>query len=118
MRVLHSARRNSSTPRGRTTESWSATAKRASRSLGAIRSNPLKSMMLPQRLATWLSATRKEFPGMAPMSAGIVWRLKIPCRKSLNTTASIAAPSTWTTSWRRTRSEMDRLSSVSILTRR
>ena len=43
---------------GRTPESWSPSAKRASRSFGVIRSKPWNSRILPQRLATWLSATR------------------------------------------------------------
>ena len=62
--VLQPAAGSSSSASGRTTESWSPSAKRASRSLGVIRSKPWNSRMLPQRLATWLSATRNSPAGM------------------------------------------------------
>ena len=78
----HLARRYSSRPSGRTTESWSPSAKRASRSFGVIRSKPLKSRMLPQRLATWLSATRKRILGNRLGQARDRPRLKMPWRKS------------------------------------
>src|SRR4051812_14016487 len=72
-------------------ESWSPRAKRASRSLGVIRSKPWKSRMLPQRLATWLSATRNAPGGMAAIRSGMTRRLKMPWRKALKTTAAALA---------------------------
>ena len=56
--------------------------------IGRDQIEALKSVMLPQRLATWLSATRKQPSGSACTSSGMVRRLKMPWRKSANTTAS------------------------------
>ncbi len=50
---------------GRMPESWSPSANRASRSFGVIRSKPRNSVILPQRLATWLSATLYMPSGIA-----------------------------------------------------
>jgi hypothetical protein len=53
-----------------------------------IKSKFGKSRIFPHLLATWLSATLKEFLGIADINFGIVLLLKIPWRKSLNTSAS------------------------------
>ena len=90
-------------------------ANRASRSFGVMRSKPLNSRMLPQRLATWLSATRKVPSGSASMRCGIVRRLNIPWRKSLNTTARAGVSRICLASCSTIASEIDRLSSVSTL---
>ena len=62
-----------------TEESWSEVANLASLSLGVIKSNFLKSVMLPQRLATWLSAIFNIFLGIAPTNSFMLKKLKIPC---------------------------------------
>ena len=63
--------------------SWSAKENLASFSLGVIRSNPLKSVIFPHLVATWLSATLKTFPLIEEVNNGIVDLLNIPCLKSL-----------------------------------
>ena len=117
--VLHRAASYSAEASGRTPESWSPSAKRASRSFGVIRSNPWNSVMLPQRLATWLSATLNMPGGIAEISRGMVRRLKMPWRKSLNTTASrLLGPDLPLASRSTISSEIERLSSVSTLSSR
>jgi len=118
IRVRHWARANSSEASGRTTESWSPRANRASPSLGVIRSKSLNSVMLPQRLATWLSATRKAPAGIPSTRAAMVCLLKIPWRKSLKTTMSAGVAASWARSWSTTSREIGRLSRVSTLSMR
>ena len=74
--------------------------------------------MLPQRLATWLSATRNGPRGKAPMSGGMVVGLKMPWRKSLNTIASDRLPAIRDFNRSRSLSEIGRLSSLSTLSMR
>src|SRR5258708_1637667 len=71
--VLQRARLWSSSASGLTTESWSPSANRASRSFGVMRSKSWNSRIFPHRLATWLSATRNTPAGIA--AVGIVERL-------------------------------------------
>jgi hypothetical protein len=48
----------------------------------------MKSRMLPQRFETWLSAAFSAPFGIAAFRSPIVWRLKMPWRKSLKITRS------------------------------
>ena len=69
--------------------------------------------MLPQRFETWLSATFRAVAGMSCLNREIVWRLKMPCRKSLQTTTSAGVSRSASQRVRVTRSEIGRLSTRS-----
>ena len=73
----------------------------------------MKSRMLPQRFETWLSATFRAVAGISRPNREIVWRLKMPCRKSLQTTMSAGMSRSASHRVRVMRSEIGRLSTRS-----